>query len=333
MSINVESLAAGIHPRSENLVRVTRDYDRGRTNETALNESFAMDIEDLVKVQVNSGFSFVCDGQLRWQDFIRPFSESVSGLENGADLSRWFDTNTFYKKPTVTNRLSTDGTFLGKSRYSNWVSRDKTKRAIALPGPFTLTNLVDDQYYQSRDELVHDFSKVLKEVIQRLASTGDTTIQINEPSLVYRYGDSAIKDPKALEIFLSAFKEHLSNLNANIILHTYFGDCSTILKDLVSLPGASTIGIDFTQTSLENISAIEFDGKRLGCGCVDARSSLIESSEWISSFCSEAYSKLKPSGIVILPSSDLKYLPRTYSDRKLISMGDASKLLLTRISN
>lgn len=325
---------AGIYSRSENLVRVTRDYDRGRSNEDALNLAFRKDAMDLYKLEKECGFSNFSDGQLRWQDFIRPFSESLSGLESGADLSRWFDTNTFYKKPKVTKKISTDGTFIKEAKYSESVdSNSSKKRCIALPGPYTLASLVDDQFYHSNEELMHDFAKALKQIISKLQEDGYSNIQINEPSLVYRYGESAITNPKHWEFFRSSFTDDIGGSKANLTLHTYFGDSSKILKDLVALTGISTVGVDFTQTSLDKLFSIEFGEKFLGCGCVDARSSLVESPEWIGEFCNHAAKALNPSGLVIIPSSDLKYLPRTYADEKVKAIGKAAKLVRNGFSN
>ncbi|MHB1908916.1 MAG: hypothetical protein ACYCQJ_08600 [Nitrososphaerales archaeon] len=319
-----ECSLSGIHSRSESLVKTSRDYDRGRADLDALNAEFSSDAAKLIELQVDSRFSNFSDGQLRWQDFIRPFSESVNGLESGADLSRWFDTNTFYKKPTVKKRLDTDGTFLQKKGYS--FGADKSANKVSLPGPYTLSRLVDDQFYNSSEELVHAFASVLKKVISSLIKEGYSSIQLNEPSLVFRYGKSALTEPHELQAFIDAFSDNLSSTNVDLTLHTYFGDCSSILEKLLALEGISTIGIDFTQTPLENLHC-EFEDKALGCGCVDARSSFIESPEWIRDFGVRAAAKLNCSKLRILPSSDLKYLPRAYADQKISAIGAAARLL------
>lgn len=331
MPIAVQCALAGIHSRSENLVKVTRDYDRGRTDKAALKDAFERDAGALIELQKSSGFDILSEGQLQWQDFIRPFSESISGLEIGADLSRWFDTNTFYRKPTVTKKLSDDGTF-NEKKYSADVAMHHPSRSLAIPGPYTLASLVDDQYYGSKEELVHEFAKILRKILDDPSRVPYSEILIGEPSLVYRYGDSGLDNPKNLQAFLTAYEDELSNLKPNITLHTYFGDCSGILKQLLSLKGVHTLGIDFTQTPIESLSSFKFDGKALGAGCVDARSSFIESAEWISEFCVHAVRKLEPSGLLILPSSDLKYLPRTYADQKVSAIGSARKLFGKRFS-
>src|ERR1700733_2914313 len=105
MTFSVDSTLTGIHSRSEETVRVSRDFDRSRATKETLDSTFEVDAKDLVKLQLESGITRVSDGQLLWQDFIRPFSEGLVGLKGGADLSRWFDTNSFYRKPSVVKKI------------------------------------------------------------------------------------------------------------------------------------------------------------------------------------------------------------------------------------
>ena len=327
MAFRVHASLSGIHSRSENTVKISRDFDRGRTTEAALQAAFEKDAGSLVSIQRASGFSAISDGQLKWQDFIRPFAETLKGLRRGADLSRWFDTNSFYKRPAVIGKIGIrNASFITEKYAENSAFSHSKKRKICLPGPYTLASLVDNHDLGTKEELIDVFASVLKKVIANLASHGYSCVQINEPALVYRYGESALTNKKHLEVFIEAFIHNLSKAPAELYLHTYFGDCSGILKELLGLSGVTTIGIDFTQTSLADIESMKFEDKALGCGCVDARNSLIESPQWISKFCAEAVKTLKPSALVILPSSDLKYLPREYADRKVRAIGSAVKI-------
>ena len=333
--MKIDSTITGIHSRSEETVQTSRDFDRGRASEESLEKCFEIDSKNLVDHQIRSGLSLVSDGQLKWQDFLRPFSESIKGLESGADLSRWFDTNSFYRKPSVVSELESHGDFpiekyddlsAFRALNSDPLSQ-RVRRKISVPGPFTLASLVEDRHYNSKNELTRAFARIIRRVIISLSQKGFDVVQINEPSLVYRYGVSALSNQADLDSFVSSFSESLSSLPVEVILHTYFGDCSKILPELVKLSGVSAVGIDFTQTSLSDIQGVEFDGKVLGCACINGRNSLIESPEWISKYCNHASEILKPSGLIVLPSSELKYLPRGYADKKIKSIGDACSIL------
>jgi len=337
MTFQVEAALTGIHSRAEETVRTSRDLDRGRASEEDLKGAFQRDTASLLSLEASAGFSKVSDGQLMWQDFIRPFSESVIGLRSGADLSRWFDTNTFYKKPTVVGELQPpdSGLFL-LEKYSlqdkdDFFGKAKNERKISLPGPFTLASLVDDAYYHSKTDLIFSFAKLLSKIIAGISKSGISCVQLNEPSLVYRYGESALTNAAHREAYLNAVTLYLSTLPVKLWLHTYFGDSSKILKDLVSLPGIFALGIDFTQTSLNDIESIALKDKFLACGCVDARNSLIETPEWIADFCYDSFQSLNPKGLIILPTSDLKYLPRSCADQKVTAIGKAAQILKGKI--
>lgn len=327
MTFRVRASLTGIHSRSENAVRTSRDFDRGRTTEDSLKDAFRKDAKDLVSLQKLSGFSHLSDGQLKWQDFIRPFAESLTGLRQGADLSRWFDTNSFYKKPFVVGEIGVGKPSFITEKYAENSSFGASKnKKISIPGPYTLASLVENKSYGSKEELVEIFASILKKVISSLSKNGYSCVQINDPSLVYRYGESVLTNRKHLDSYIESFSRNLSKAPVEVYLHTYFGDSSGILPELVGLRGVSTIGVDFTQTALSDLEAVRFGEKALGCGCVDARNSLIESPRWISKFCEDAVKVLKPSSLVILPSSDMKYLPRTYADRKIRAIGSAAKI-------
>ena len=327
MGFAVDSTITGLHSRSEETVRTSRNYDRGRATKQELESAFEADAKNLVALELEAGFTMISDGQLRWQDFIRPFSESLTGLKSGADLSRWYDTNSFYRKPSIVKQIKPpkDASFLTNYIESSALdfAKNQGRKKISIPGPYTLASLVTDEYYESAEERLDVFAKALGNLVSKLPEIGFDIVQINEPSLVYRYGKSALTSKKELSLFISTFSKYFSGQPVDVYLHTYFGDCSKILGKLLELKGVKGIGIDFTQTSLDSIEDLRFENKALGCGCVDGRNSLVEKPEWITKFCEEAVRTLKPNGLVVLPSSELKYLPRSYADEKLRSIGEA----------
>ena len=89
-------------------MQATRDLDRGRTTQEAVDEQVARDQAALVSLQQEAGLDLLADGMLRWQDIFRPFVQAGEGLDTGA-LTRFLDTNTFYRAPsasTATPRLT-----------------------------------------------------------------------------------------------------------------------------------------------------------------------------------------------------------------------------------
>src|ERR671912_2996367 len=96
----IKAYAPGIYARSEELVQATRDLDRGRTAEEAVEEQRLADVRAFVEIQREAGLDYFSDGLLNWQDIFRPFDERAEGLRPGP-LTRFLNTNTFYRAPAV----------------------------------------------------------------------------------------------------------------------------------------------------------------------------------------------------------------------------------------
>src|SRR5207248_2319174 len=131
----MQAFAPGIYPRSEKLVQATRDLDRGRTTQEAVDEQVARDRDELVALQQQAGLDLLTDGLLTWQDHFRPILEASDGLEPGA-LTRFLDTNTFYRAPhatTATPRLS-------RPLDERYVAPVPGPRVATLPSPHALAD-------------------------------------------------------------------------------------------------------------------------------------------------------------------------------------------------
>src|SRR5919204_6719926 len=68
---------------------------------------------------------------LRWQDHFRPLLEAADGLETGA-LTRFLDTNTFYRAPKATTATPKLAAPLGE-RY---IAPLPGPRLVTLPSPY-----------------------------------------------------------------------------------------------------------------------------------------------------------------------------------------------------
>ena len=133
-----KAYAPGIYPRSEALVQATRDLDRGRTTQEAVDEQVERDLAELVSVQQQAGLDLLADGMLRWQDLFRPLLEATDGLETGA-LTRFLDTNTFYRAPHATTATPKLEEPLGE----HYVAPLPGPRLVTLPSPFALAHGTD----------------------------------------------------------------------------------------------------------------------------------------------------------------------------------------------
>src|SRR5215218_9005186 len=98
--MELKAYSPGIYPRSDALVQATRDLDRGRVTQAAVDEQLGRDFRELVAVQEQAGLALLSDGMLAWQDLFRPLAVRTEGLD-ARPLTRFLDTNTFYRAVLV----------------------------------------------------------------------------------------------------------------------------------------------------------------------------------------------------------------------------------------
>src|SRR5919199_816086 len=133
--MELRAFAPGIYPRSDKVVQATRDLDRGRTSQEAVDEQVERDRETLIAVQQQAGLDLLTDGLLTWQDIFRPIVEASDGLEAGA-LTRFLDTNTFYRAPHGTTATPK----LAAPLDERYVAPVPGPRLATLPSPYALAD-------------------------------------------------------------------------------------------------------------------------------------------------------------------------------------------------
>lgn len=314
----------GIYPRSEALVRATRDHDRGRIPDQALREQYERDYARLIELQRGAGLRPLSDGLLNWQDVFRPLSEIVAGWEPGA-LVRYFDNNTFYRQPHITGPLQLD-----EDKLDGWLERYvQTQRAedepwvATLPSPGFFAYASRDEHYGSKRALAQAYAEeVLGPLVHALAKKGVQWVQLQEPWLAFHRPEGGLD---VLKGAFNALVRHKPS-GLKLALHLYFGDAAPLLNELLKLDlGIDAVGADFVATDLEALPPLR--GRTLLLGCVDSRESWVETPEQILSFAKRVLEELEPDGLALVPNADLELVPEAIAHKKAQALGEALQRL------
>jgi 5-methyltetrahydropteroyltriglutamate--homocysteine methyltransferase len=300
----VQAFVPGIYPRSEELVQATRDLDRGRTTSEAVDAQVARDLQALVSVQQRAGLDLLADGMLSWQDLFRPLVDAVDGLEPGA-LTRFLDTNTFYRTPRGTGSEPR----LREPLAERYVAPLPGPRLVTLPSPFGLAR---------GTELSQD--TIAREVLApNLAALDAALVVLSEPFL-------AREDVPDLDGLASAL-ERLAG-GTPLVLQLTFGDAGPLLPRLADLP-VHGIGVDFYATRLEDVPE-GFD-KVLLAGVVDARSSVVEDPDELATFAGLLAGRVA-GDVALVPNGDLQYVSQRIAGEKVSQLGAAKKAVLEAVA-
>jgi 5-methyltetrahydropteroyltriglutamate--homocysteine methyltransferase len=309
MRFNVlETYLTGQFPRSERLVEATRAAARGQTSRSGLETAFRQDLAALAQLQRETDLTYFVDGQLNWQDLFRPFSTLFNGVKYGG-LIRWFDNNTFYRKPIIVGKVALAHTDVEEHFRSNLLPDTAAKKAI-LPGPFTFAVMSQNNTHESFADLVDDIAHALKELVRLLSRVGYRFFQFDEPSLCTR---STTEDE--LRVAGQALETCAKCTDAKTSVQTYFGDAAPIVGRLLDYP-VDCIGLDFYSTSLEILQGYSF-GKEIACGCIDGRNSLLESPEDSLRFLEKVREHLEPRDLSVCPNCELAFLPHSIAEKKV----------------
>jgi 5-methyltetrahydropteroyltriglutamate--homocysteine methyltransferase len=302
----IKAYVPGIYARSEELVQATRDLDRGRTTTAAVEERRVADLRTFLDVQREAGLNYLSDGLLNWQDIFRPFDEAARGLEPGP-LTRFLNTNTFYRAPVVTKGtpqliepLGEPYFCIGDLPRNGWVATLPSPHALAASAAGDLTPRAVAE-------------GVLGPQIRWLEQNGCAIVVLQETAL---FGGRI--DVYPLNDALDALQSPLP-----LALQLPFGDSGDVLGELVELDVAM-IGVDFYATDLEALPR-PFP-KTLLAGVVDARNSLLEEPEEVARF-GRALLRELDGELHLVPNGDLQFVPEKIARQKVLRLGEAAEVL------
>jgi 5-methyltetrahydropteroyltriglutamate--homocysteine methyltransferase len=293
----MKAFVPGIYPRSEALVQATRDLDRGRTTHEAVDEQIERDRTELLAVQRQAGLDLLSDGMLTWQDLFRPILETADGLEPAA-LTRFLDTNTFYRAPHATTATPK----LSAPLDQRYVAPVGGPRVVTLPSPLALSK-------GTGVEAATIATEVLKPQLDALEAD---LVVLAEPFLPRDESDGIPELASALGPLAGGPK---------LALWLTFGDARKLLEGGAAELPVDAIGIDFYATHLADVP--KGLDKLLLAGVVDARSSTLEDPRELAEFAERLQNEREVAQLALVPNGDLQFVSERFAREKVLRLGAA----------
>ncbi len=291
---------AGIYPRNETLIESTRLYDK------TLRKQFNKEKTRLLKIQSKNRFNYITDPLIDWDDNIRPFTDNLKGIEKGP-LTRYYENNTFYRQPIITNKITTSGKILKNNICFNLFS-DKSKPKVDILDPFTFYDLSANEFYKSEEEAINAFADIIKKELNSIKKDIEL-IQFNAPSL------ARVKEKEQLDIIRKAMVKIVKGLDVTTCLNLWGSDVSDTLESFQDFP-VDIIGIDFTTSKIDKFDQIDIN-KGLACGLIDAKNTKMEKTSEIIRELKNIKELFKPTSLAVIPSWDFEFIPETFACKKL----------------
>lgn len=321
--MGIRSTVVGSYPKPPDegqtfAVRKTiQALDRGDADLTALHAAQDDLVRQIVAEQEAAGIDVITDGHARWEDILTPFARNWEGFEIGG-LLRWFDNNTYYRRPVCTGAIGWQGpSSVDAFRFASSVATTATVKQV-IPGPVSFAHLSVDEHYADHESFVLDIAKVLAQEAAELKAAGAGTIQIDEPALLDHPEDLALAR-KALDIVVAELE------GVETVLGTYFLDAKRVGAEIFGLP-VDGFAFDLVAApgNLELIRSIPAD-KKLQAGIVDSRNTKLESADELRASIERLVAIVDVDRLSVAPSAGLEYLPREKARAKLSRLGAVAK--------
>jgi 5-methyltetrahydropteroyltriglutamate--homocysteine methyltransferase len=295
-------------------------------------ESFLKEAQDdatvlAIRAQERAGIDIVTDGEIRRESYSNRFATALEGVDidnPGTALDR-------SGHPNPVPRI------VGKIRRKHAVEvndllflKNNTgrKTKITVPGPFTMSQQAQNDFYKSPEEAAMDYAVAVNAEIKDLFAAGADVVQIDEPYMQAR-------PEKAREYGLKALNRALQDIDGVTAVHICFGYAAIIherpagynfLPELAGSP-VKQISIETAQSNLDCSVLASLKNKKIMVGCIDLSDMKIETPEVVVARLKKALQHVKPEDVIVAPDCGMKYLPREVAFGKLQAMVEGAKRL------
>ncbi len=280
-----------------------------------------------IKAQEEAGLDIITDGEIRRESYSNRFATALEGVDidnPGTALDR-------SGHPNPVPRI------IGKIRRTHAVEVDDLKFLkhhtnrmvkITVPGPFTMTQQAQNDYYNMEENAAMDYAAAVNEEIRDLFAAGADVVQIDEPYMQAR-------PEKARQYGLKALNRALDGIRDTTAVHICFGYAAIIherpsgysfLPELASC-GCMQVSIETAQSRLDCAVLAKLEGKKIMVGAIDLSDMNVEMPETVAARIKRALPYVKPENVIIAPDCGMKYLPRDVAFGKMRAMVEAAKIL------
>ena len=296
--------------------------------EQAQDDATLIAIRDLER----AGIDIISDGEIRRESYSNRFATALDGMDldnPGTALDRTGHPNPV---PRVVGPIKR--TRPVELRDVMFLRANTTRRIKAtLPGPFTMSQQAQDDYYKDEGELAMALAAAVNEEIHDLFEAGADVVQIDEPYLQARA-------EKAARFAIPAINRALEGIAGTTALHTCFGYAHIVhnrptgypfLEELADVT-AKQISMESAQQNVDLSVLDALHGKQLIVGVIDlSDESPVEDVPTIAARIRNALHHVDPEDLILAPDCGMKYLPREKAFAKLSAMAKAAALVRSEL--
>jgi 5-methyltetrahydropteroyltriglutamate--homocysteine methyltransferase len=274
-----------------------------------------------------AGVDVISDGEMRRESYSNRFATALEGVDivhPGTTINR---TGASAVVPRIAGPVKR--THPVEVRDVQFLRANTDRRIkITLPGPFTMTQQAQDDYYKDEEALAMAYAAAVNEELRDLKRAGADVVQLDEPWLQARADRAARYGVKAIN-------RALEGIEGTTVVHLCFGYAAAV-KDkpsgysfLEQLAGttASQISIEAAQPNLDLSIARALAPKSVMVGVIDLGTTAVETPPVVAGRIRAALKFIPAEKLVVAPDCGMKYLPREAAFGKLVSLVQGASIV------
>lgn len=305
----------------------THAHDMWRIPEALLEQ--AQDDATILAIRSmeRAGIDIVTDGEIRRESYSNRFALALDGIDAATPAEIVSQSGRRTPVPRVIGPIRHRGPVEVRDAQFLRANTDRATK-ITLPGPFTLSQQVRNEFYADEEELAMDYAVAVNQELRALKATGIDVLQLDEPWV------RAAPD-KATRYGVRAINRALEGIEGTTVVHVCFGYAAVVaqkpsgysflpqLADTV----AQQISIEAAQPKLDLGVLRDLAGKTIMLGVLDLGDAAVESAETIADRIRAGLRFVDAARLVPAPDCGMKYLPRDVADGKLRALAEGAAIV------
>jgi 5-methyltetrahydropteroyltriglutamate--homocysteine methyltransferase len=325
--IDREKLAGRFPPRvrAKELWRVAPEYLEAAQDDATLLA---------IRAQEQAGLDIITDGEMRRESYSNRFATALDGvdIDNPAMVKARAGAGVETALPRVVGKIRRRAAV--EVRDMEFLRRNTDRVAkITLPGPFTMTQQVQNEFYKDQEELAMDYAVAVNEEAKDLVKAGADVIQLDEPWLR--------NDPDGARRYaIKAINRALEGIMVPTVVHLCFGYAFLVknkassyffLEELADST-AQQISIESAQPNIDLGVLKNLSNKKIMLGVINLGDPIVERPEQVAERIRAGLKYVSPERLVPAPDCGMKYLTRAVAFGKLKALADGAAIVRKELS-
>ena len=308
--------------------------DMWRIEREFLQEAMNDAVLSILRDQEEAGIDIVTDGEVRRESYSAPMANAPAGINRERSATLVGRAGKLNQVPLISGPLKRlEPVHVEDVKFLR-ARTDKTVK-ITLPGPFTLSQLAVNEYYNSTEEVALAYAECINGEVQDLFAAGADIVQFDEPYLQPRHEE-------ARKYGVKAVNRALEGVNGTTALHVCFGyaamvgdksgngySCLSLVEDM----DVDQVSIETAQPQLDLGATLNtLPGKTILVGVLNLGDETPETPAMVADRLRKALEFVPAERIIAAPDCGLKYLPRQAARHKLKALVQGTAVVNAELS-